>query len=145
MKCTHDVYLAGPTFTTADRLWNKELGLVLEDHYGLTVFLPQRDVEQSGASTPEGARQIFLSRRQGIALSRCVLACLDGADADSGACWELGYAHGLGHATYWYRTDSRGVGGVPGGVNAVLSGGAKRVAGASIDAIARNFIHGVTV
>ena len=35
------------------------------------------------------------------------MAILDGADADSGTCWECGYAHGLGKPIVAVRTDLR--------------------------------------
>jgi nucleoside 2-deoxyribosyltransferase len=36
-----------------------------------------------------------------------VVACLDGADPDSGTCWELGYAYARKKPSIVYRTDFR--------------------------------------
>ena len=37
-----------------------------------------------------------------------VVAILDGSDADSGTCWECGYAYALGKPVIGVRTDLRG-------------------------------------
>jgi nucleoside 2-deoxyribosyltransferase len=58
---------------------------------------------------------------EGIRSSDVVVAVLDGPDADSGTCFEVGYAKALGKPVIGIRTDTR-----PSqekGVNAMLSQG----------------------
>ena len=43
----------------------------------------------------------------GLDWAEAVVACLDGADPDSGTCWELGYAYAKKKLTIVYRTDFR--------------------------------------
>jgi nucleoside 2-deoxyribosyltransferase len=98
------IYLAGGLFTLAERLFNEELARLLRAR-GFGVFLPQ-DHEPREFST--GA--IFTMDKSGIDHSDAVLACMDGADPDSGTCWECGYAYARGKMVMCYRTDFRGVG-----------------------------------
>jgi nucleoside 2-deoxyribosyltransferase len=94
------IYLAGPLFTTAERMFNAELAKLLRD-FRHDVFLPQETEQRS--ATP---RQIFDSDVAGIDWSEVVVANMDGLDPDSGTCWECGYAHGK-KPVILFRTDIR--------------------------------------
>ena len=96
------LYLAGPLFTQAERRWLRELAGLLRER-GHRVFLPQDEAEEE----PDAAR-LFEINRGGIDGCEALVAVLDGADADSGTCWECGYAVGLGKPFVAVRTDFRG-------------------------------------
>jgi nucleoside 2-deoxyribosyltransferase len=129
------MYMAGPLFTVAERAFNESLrdALVRLDH---EVWLPQERAPQKGGS----AQAIFDSNVEGVRWSEAVVACIDGADADSGTAWEVGLAYGIGIRSVLYRTDFR-----PAGddkwVNLMLSRSAVALlrcdAGQSVGTIAR--------
>jgi nucleoside 2-deoxyribosyltransferase len=81
------IYLAGPLFTSAERLWNARLAGLLEE-LGHEVYLPQ--AKEPGDLN---ARAIFEADRKGIDGADVVVAIMDGPDPDSGTCWECGYAY----------------------------------------------------
>lgn len=95
------LYLAGPLFTAAERQFNDILAVYLRSQ-GHQVVLPQE-------SDPHGkiARDLFSENVHGIERCECVLACVDGADPDSGTSWEIGYAYAKGKRIVLYRTDFR--------------------------------------
>ena len=106
------IFYSGPLFTTAEIEFNR---LMAEDftQKGYKVFLPQAECENL-----EG-RSIFETCRTGILESDVVVACVDGADADSGTCWECGFAVGQKKPLIIFRTDFRQTGDT-GGFNAML-------------------------
>lgn len=119
------VYLAGPVFTLAERRFNEELAEALERlDSTLQVFLPQRyDKEFHGAA--DFSQRMFAALME--TLDRCdvVVAVLDGPDADSGTCFEIGYARGRGKAVIGLRTDFRS--GQDLGLNLMLSNACREV------------------
>lgn len=94
------VYWAAPLFTSAERAFNRRCAHFLRGR-GHEVWLPQEN-EPSSASP----RAIFEADKAGIDQSDVVVACLDGADPDSGTCWECGYAYGKKPVVV-FRTDYR--------------------------------------
>jgi nucleoside 2-deoxyribosyltransferase len=67
-------------------------------------------------------QRLFEENRAGIEDAQVVVAVLDGPDADSGTCFECGYAHKLGRPVVGVRTDLRRGGDDPGsGINLMLS------------------------
>lgn len=106
------IYLAGPLFTAAETRFNLDLAHFLTDH-GYEVFLPQK--ECLNRTTEE----IYSLCKNGIENSTVVLAIMDGADADSGTCWECGYAVAKGTPVIILRTDIRASGDTR-GFNAML-------------------------
>lgn len=100
MEVRHDVYIAAPLFSNAERYWNLKLADYLTEN-GISVFLPQ-----SQCSNIE-SWHIYDTCKNGIEQSRLVIAILDGSDADSGVSWECGYANGIGIKTIGVRTDFR--------------------------------------
>ena len=111
------IYLAGPLFTAAERAFNSSLRDALVET-GYKVFLPQ--VETAGQPDLHAVYDICI---HGIESSDLILANLDGADADSGTCFEVGYARALGKPILAFRTDFRQSGDA-GGVNLMLKYGA---------------------
>lgn len=98
------IYLAGPLFTSAERLWNTKLADLLRD-IGHVVWLPQENEPREFS-----AAAIFAMDVSGIDKSDIVVANMDGPDPDSGTCWECGYAYGKGMPVITFRTDFRAIG-----------------------------------
>ncbi|HUD87405.1 MAG TPA: nucleoside 2-deoxyribosyltransferase [Xanthobacteraceae bacterium] len=94
------IYLAGPLFSTAERDFNARLTERLRERKH-EVYLPQ-EFEQA-TMTP---KQIFDADVGGIDWADVVVANMDGADPDSGTCWECGYAYGKKPVVV-FRTDFR--------------------------------------
>lgn len=98
------IYLAGPLFTSPEREWNVGLAARLRAG-GHEVFVPQENpaAERTG-------RAIFLKDLEGLDRADTVVAIMDGADPDSGTCWECGYAYAKGKTVVLFRSDFRGSG-----------------------------------
>jgi nucleoside 2-deoxyribosyltransferase len=104
------VYLAGPLFSQAERNWNASLRDLLATHL-FEVFLPQEQGEDTGAGRGSlSVEGIYAKNRAALDAAHMVVAVCDGADADSGTAWEMGYAHARGKPVYAARTDFRRVG-----------------------------------
>gem|GEM_PF-253205 len=114
------LYWAGPLFSIGERWLNQTLAESLMD-LGYDIFLPQ--TECAGLRDPQA---IFERCRAGLDRVDGVIAVLDGADADSGTCWECGYAFAHQRPIVALRTDFRGSGD-SGGFNAMLLGTARAV------------------
>lgn len=100
------IYLAGPLFTLAERNFNTALAAMLEaEPYGHKVWLPQT-YEQD----PNEEKASFDRDVEGIEWSDVVVANMDGADPDSGTCWECGYAYARKIGVVIFRTDWRAAG-----------------------------------
>lgn len=115
------VYFAGPLFTNAEREWNFTLVNCMRntcrfDNINIEFFLPQEEV-----GTETDAKAIFKLCKEGIENCDIVLANMDGADPDSGTCFECGYAYGIGKPVYTYRTDFRVGGDSVNGFNLMLT------------------------
>lgn len=106
------VYLAGPLFTQGEREFNLNLATHIE-HSGYRVFLPQQ--ECAGLD----GEAIYQTCLAGLKAATLVVAILDGADADSGTCWECGYATSQQIPIVAVRTDFR-MSGDTDGFNAML-------------------------
>jgi nucleoside 2-deoxyribosyltransferase len=93
------LYFAGPLFSAAERDWNVTFAAALRAA-GHEIFLPQ---EQEPGKDAAG---IFSTDVGGIDWADGMLAIMDGADPDSGTCWEVGYAYGK-KPIVLVRTDMR--------------------------------------
>lgn len=95
------IYLAGPLFTSPERDWNAGLAARLRAG-GYDVFVSQEHpaVERTG-------RAIFLKDLEGLDWADAVVAIMDGADPDSGTCWECGYAFAREKPVILFRSDFR--------------------------------------
>lgn len=103
------IYLAAPLFSRAEQEYNRNLAAKLKDHL-FDVFLPQ-EIGDTDENRDFNEHEIIFSRNiQAIQEADIVLALIEGADADSGTSWEMGYAHGLGKPVVAFRTDFRMVG-----------------------------------
>jgi nucleoside 2-deoxyribosyltransferase len=116
------VYFAAPLFTQNEWTWNAALAARLRA-LGYEVLLPQESAWPmlSGAVRFD-AQMLFEQNLVGIERSEALVAILDGADADSGTCFECGYARKAGRPVIGVRTDLRRSGDDPeAGVNLMLS------------------------
>jgi nucleoside 2-deoxyribosyltransferase len=101
------IYLAGPLFTLAEREFNERLAAALRALTpSLDIVLPQ-DRSKPLLAQPDGLRLVFADCLAMIDQCDCVLAVLDGPDADSGTCVELGYAWARKKPVIGIRTDFR--------------------------------------
>jgi nucleoside 2-deoxyribosyltransferase len=101
------LYLAGPLFTLAEQRFNKHLAESLcTSMSGLDVILPQERAKDL-LGKPDGLELVFKDCFAMIDACDAVLAILDGPDADSGTCVELGYAWARRKPVVGIRTDFR--------------------------------------
>ena len=107
------LYFAGPLFTTPERDWNAEVVAALRDA-GHEVFLPQEQEPDRDAA------EIFSTDVGGVDWADGLVAITDGADPDSGTCWEVGYAYANKKPIVLVRTDFRASGTV-GGYNPLVA------------------------
>jgi nucleoside 2-deoxyribosyltransferase len=94
------LYLAGPLFSAAEREFNVRLRDLL-CAAGFEVWLPQEKEPRE-----KSAAAIFRKDVEGILWCDVLVASMDGADPDSGTCWECGYAYGK-KPVVLFRTDFR--------------------------------------
>jgi len=100
------VYLAGPLFSEAERAYNLALRDLLQRHL-FDVYLPQEVGDTSHTRCREEHRTIFAQHLAVLQDVDTIVAVIDGADADSGTSWEMGYAYALGKRVVALRTDFR--------------------------------------
>ena len=103
------IYLAGPLFSEAERNWNIRIAEYLRS-YAYDVYLPQEIGDSSASRGLDEHLEIFTRNLSTLDTSDFVVAVIDGADADSGTAWEMGYANAKGVPVYALRTDFRMVG-----------------------------------
>ena len=101
------IYFAGPLFNLADRTFNR----LLADAIGrlepnLRIELPQ-DFDGNTKPGPNWKKETYQKCLDAVDACDAVLAILDGPDADSGTCIELGYAKARNKPIVGVRTDSR--------------------------------------
>ena len=114
------IYLAGPLFTQAERMWNLRLAEIIKtERKDFEIFLPQAEEKEAIMNGKPDFRKIFQICTDGIDASDIIVAILDGSDSDSGACFECGYAFSRGKPIIGVRTDIRG--GHDNGLNAMLN------------------------
>jgi nucleoside 2-deoxyribosyltransferase/predicted secreted protein len=103
------VYLAAPLFSAAERSYNSALAELLRKNL-FEVHLPQDSGDDSALRGKNEHERLFLLNREALERSDLVVAIIDGADADSGTSWEIGYAYARGIPVIALRTDFRLVG-----------------------------------
>jgi nucleoside 2-deoxyribosyltransferase len=116
---TLKVYYAGPLFTAAERSWNEWFVDALRDE-GFDVVSPQEEALKHISPSGNDFAGIFETCLRGIRSADVIVAVFDGADVDSGAAFECGYAYAIRKPIVGIRTDLRS-GGEENGVNAMLS------------------------
>jgi len=103
------IYLAAPLFSEAERSYNATLAGLLRQHL-FDVYVPQEAGDDTAhRNLPEHAR-IYAKNTTELDTADMVVAVIDGADADSGTAWEIGYAVAGKKPVYALRTDFRRAG-----------------------------------
>lgn len=101
------IYLAGPLFTLAEREFNSKLAAELNKRSSFyDIILPQLKAAELLGS-PDFIGRMYKYCVDMVSDCDCVVAILDGADADSGTCIEVGRAAALGKPVIGVRTDLR--------------------------------------
>jgi nucleoside 2-deoxyribosyltransferase len=103
------VYLAAPLFSEAERSYNARIAELLKKNL-FEVFLPQDAGDDSAGREKNVQDRLFSANTKALEEADIVVAIIDGADADSGTAWEMGYAHAQGKPIMALRTDFRRVG-----------------------------------
>lgn len=103
------VYLAAPLFSEAERAYNRTVAALLREHF-FSVHLPQECGDSSAERSANHTKDIFTENLAALTEADVVVAVIDGADADSGTSWEMGYAYAQGTPVVALRTDFRQVG-----------------------------------
>lgn len=103
------IYLAAPLFSEAERSYNAALAALLNEHF-FEVYVPQDTGDDSHSRDLAEHRRMFAAHKEALDAADAVVAIIDGADADSGTAWEMGYASAQGTPVYALRTDFRKVG-----------------------------------
>ena len=103
------VYLAAPLFSEAERIFNTSVARLLEANL-FDVYLPQASGDEFLVRDAREQEQLFKSNKTALDQSDIIVAIIDGADADSGTAWEMGYAFATGKTVIALRTDFRRVG-----------------------------------
>ena len=105
---TFRVYLAGPLFTLGERRANRELARAIEQaNSEVLIVLPQDLKYDDRYNDSRAFGFIFKGCVDAIDTCQCMLAWLDGPDADSGTCFEVGYAYAKNIPVIGLRTDFR--------------------------------------
>jgi nucleoside 2-deoxyribosyltransferase/predicted secreted protein len=103
------VYLAAPLFSEAERSYNAALADLLRLH-AFDVYVPQDAGDDSHSRDLAEHGRMFRSHIEALDKADVVVAIIDGADADSGTAWEMGYAVAQAKPVFALRTDFRRVG-----------------------------------
>ncbi|WP_375461025.1 nucleoside 2-deoxyribosyltransferase [uncultured Enterovirga sp.] len=105
------IYLAAPLFSMAERTFNGELALRLEEN--ADVFLPQRDgrliidLLDEGFDVEQAKRLIFERDVDALQRSDIVLGVLDGRVIDEGVAVELALGYAFKKICWGLKTDFR--------------------------------------
>lgn len=102
------VYLAAPLFSQMERAWNRALARAVENREPRIAFVLPQDFRIGGRfNDPRAYGALFRRCLAAVEEADAVLAVLDGADADSGVAFEVGFAHARGKPVLGLRTDYR--------------------------------------
>jgi len=103
------VYLAAPLFSESERVYNLSVAGQLRNNF-FDVYLPQEASDDSDTRNKEEQVRIFSENLKALENADIIVAIIDGADADSGTAWEMGYAKAFGKKVIAMRTDFRRAG-----------------------------------
>jgi nucleoside 2-deoxyribosyltransferase len=102
----YHVYLAAPLFSEAERAYNLSVAGHLRNNF-FDVYLPQEAGDDSPTRNKEEQFRIFSENLKALETADIIVAIIDGADADSGTAWEMGYAYAHAKQVIALRTDFR--------------------------------------
>ena len=118
----YDVILLGPLFTQAERVWNRLLKQAVEreSRGEFHITLPQDEASTFIKGDMINIDAIVANCLDNARSYNLAIAILDGSDADSGTCIEIGYRKGcnVDLSVLGIRTDLRSS--EDGGTNAML-------------------------
>ena len=123
------IYLAGPLFSEAERMWHLSFKKELEE-VGHDVVWPGELVSNDDIAMwgEDAAKNIMITDIDALLSCDIILALLDGTQVDDGTAWELGYAFCKGIPAFGIRTDFRNAGETKHGVvNAMIEGSLVRI------------------
>ena len=101
------IYFAGALFSMAEKVFNETLkNELLKLKPDLQILLPQDEAKKIFGD-PDFENKVFQSCVEGVKEADLILCILDGPDADSGTCIELGLAYQQGKRIIGVRTDFR--------------------------------------
>ena len=103
------IYLAAPLFSEAERSYNSMLADLLRQH-AFEVYVPQEAGDDTSSRDLPGHARVYEKNKKALCEADAVVAIIDGADADSGTAWEMGYAAAQNTPVFALRTDFRRVG-----------------------------------
>ena len=102
------IYFAAPLFTLLERRANRALARAIEHAMPeAQILLPQDFKHEGKFNDAKAFGMIFKDCIENIDRSDAMLAWLDGADSDSGTCFEVGYAFAKALPVVGVRTDFR--------------------------------------
>lgn len=123
------IYVAAPLFSLAQRQFNRSIATKLRAMIPrCEVVLPQDfrvGARQASFNDRRHLAALYRTCLKELAAADVVLAVLDGADADSGVAFEVGYARGSGKPVLGVRTDYRQL--QVKGLNVMLAEGCSQV------------------
>jgi nucleoside 2-deoxyribosyltransferase len=100
------IYLAAPLFSESERAYNLSVARELRNNF-FEVYLPQESGDDSDTRNQDEQNRIFSVNLRSLENADKIVAIIDGADADSGTAWEMGYAFAHGKQVIAIRTDFR--------------------------------------
>jgi nucleoside 2-deoxyribosyltransferase len=103
------IYFAAPLFSEGERAYNLSIAQILRNNF-FDVFLPQEAGDDSHTRNKEEQSRIFSENLKALEKADIIVAIIDGADADSGTAWEMGYAYAQKKQVIALRTDFRRAG-----------------------------------
>jgi nucleoside 2-deoxyribosyltransferase/predicted secreted protein len=103
------IYLAAPLFSEPERAYNLSVAMELRNNF-FEVYLPQESGDDSDTRNQDEQNRIFSVNLRSLENADKIVAIIDGADADSGTSWEMGYAFAHGKQVIALRTDFRRAG-----------------------------------
>jgi nucleoside 2-deoxyribosyltransferase len=103
------IYLAAPLFSEPERAYNLSVARELRNNF-FEVYLPQESGDDSDTRNQDEQNRIFSVNLRSLENADKIVAIIDGADADSGTSWEMGYAFAHGKQVIALRTDFRRAG-----------------------------------
>ncbi len=103
------IYLGAPVFSQIERQYNRRLAEKLCNSLPRAEIVLPQDFRVRGASFNDrrSLKNLFAKCMQALHEADLVIALLDGADADSGVAFEVGFARALGKPVLGVRTDYR--------------------------------------
>lgn len=107
MKKTTYIYIAGPLFSVSEREFNKMLARVLKTRIKNCIIVLPQEFSSTVLGKSGFLKKVFNYSLKSIIKSDVVIAILDGPDADSGTCVEIGYAYANKKPIIGIRTDFR--------------------------------------